>query len=383
MRSPAAATAAEATEADPAVPTASKTSDSEKAGGEREKEEAGAPPESEDIFSRVEEERKRAGSVFAWKKAEAKKLAEEGERREKINFAKSGGFYIPNARGEQVLTVLGRLIGQPLSDRPTCFQLYSEREGNGVSTLLRHYVRRRTELLLSERAESGRDIKTRKNPPGTRSVSKKETLRADPTTFRGLYVEAPKERRRMRLLAETVAGTLGELLPGKMSLSDGKDKIERHLLKNRVAVFAIDHFERLMGPQESKLRSRWRSALLSIAETTGIPIIAAGNKKAYEATRKEHRFASRFKPVELALWDGGAQAQDLLSAYDEVLPLASEAPLTGAFDLEMLARRVSWGSEGRLAKIDALVRRAGAEAIKDGSERVEAPHFAKAEERLS
>jgi len=138
--------------------------------------------------------------------------------------------------------------------------------------------------------------------------------------------------------------------------------------KMGVRMLIVDEIHHLIAGSLNRQRE-FRNALKSLGNETKVCIVAAGTEEAYNAFAADPQMSSRFVPYVLPKWSAGQDMGILLASLEGRMPLKKASNLASVEMMLEIDRR----AEGPLGDVCDLVRTAGVEAIRSGTEQITLP----------
>lgn len=255
---------------------------------------------------------------------------------ERLKHVWISGQWIGYERAHQVLQRLEDLYEQPPSHRMPNILLYGD-SNNGKTVIARRFKSQHP---------------ARDDPDG-------ETI-----TVPVLMVEAPSKPDERRLFMSILDEICAPYRP-----NDNPAKLERQVLHYlryvNVKVLVIDEIHNLIAGSLTKQRE-FLNLVKELGNQLQIPVVGVGTPEAIRAVGTDPQLANRFEPVELPRWKLDPSFARLLKTLESALPLGYPSGLSS----RKMAGKVHSMTEGLIGEVSTLLRRAAAQAIRDGTERV-------------
>lgn len=137
------------------------------------------------------------------------------------------------------------------------------------------------------------------------------------------------------------------------------DGLERFQVK----LIIIDELHVLMNTTKLK-KAQMLDTLKYLGNRARISIVAAGTKEAHTAILSDNQLANRFEPLDLPQWKTNGEYRKLLATFEQLLPLKKPSNIQS----QDLALEIYAMSGGWIGEIDALLKRAAIQAIKNKTE---------------
>ena len=251
-------------------------------------------------------------------------------------------------RAELALEHLERLIDYPPCARMPCLLLYGE-SGIGKTMILDRFARKHPASFDARKERQIRPVVVVQMPP------------------------APDERRLYAALLDT--------LGAPFFLSDGLVALEYlalHLLRAaQPRILLIDEVHHLLAGTAREQR-RALNLLKTLANVLQIAVVAVGTRDALQAISSDPQVVSRFEPMELPPWSENDTFRAFLLALVRDLPLRKASPIADRACAQLLLRR----SEGITGRVCWIVAQAAEQAIRSGTETIDAELLDRVSQRL-
>lgn len=130
----------------------------------------------------------------------------------------------------------------------------------------------------------------------------------------------------------------------------------------------IDEFHNLYTGTPFKQRETM-NAIKNLCNSLMIPIVGVGTSEAAQVIRHDPQHASRFMVMQLPLWKPDREFQELLAAFESVLPLRKLSQLYRSESAKLLHEF----SGGNLGDLHLLLTECAKKAIETGTERIDPP----------
>jgi ATP:corrinoid adenosyltransferase len=144
------------------------------------------------------------------------------------------------------------------------------------------------------------------------------------------------------------------------------------LQRMQVKLILMDELHVLMNTTKLK-KAQMLDTLKYIGNRAKISIIGAGTKEAHTAVVSDSQLANRFEPLELPNWKLNTDYRKLLATFEQLLPLKYPSNL----QQKDIAMEIYAMTGGTIGEIDALLKRAAINSVKDGSDIITLEHLKK------
>ena len=134
----------------------------------------------------------------------------------------------------------------------------------------------------------------------------------------------------------------------------------------KVRLLIIDELHNLIAGNLNKQRA-FLNTIKYLSNELQIPLIGVGTNDALVALRTDAQLANRFEPFKLPRWEMGTEYLQLLASFERMLPLRRPS---GLID-ESVALKLLTMSDGLIGELSAILGKAAALAIVNGTERIE------------
>lgn len=242
--------------------------------------------------------------------------------------------WIPYERAVEIERALDDILEHPRSPRMPNALIVGDR-GNGKSSIAKHFARRHT----------GTD------DPG-----------AARRTVPVLLLESPSAPLEVRIYQEVLRTLFSPFHP-KAPVAQLRYQVERTLAEIGTRMLMFDEIHHLLDGGAVQQR-QCLNALKSLANTVGVAIVGFGTERAELVLATDEQLANRFEVLELPIWANRLEWRELLATFERRLPLRKPSGLAEPAVASLLHTR----SGGRLGDLVYLLRRAGTQAIRKGSE---------------
>lgn len=182
-------------------------------------------------------------------------------------------------------------------------------------------------------------------------------------------VQAPNGPRIPQLLSSILAA-LGRPPVAWRSTAQLRVEAYRAMADVGLRLLLIDDLHNVRGPRCAPMLVELRE----IGSCTGVSLAGFATREVADALRQDEQLANRMAPALLPRWrvDEPDYAR-LLATFARHLPLRRPSPLTDPG----LAARVLATADGLIGGVAATLRRAAAEAVRSGHERIDAEILAR------
>ena len=183
-----------------------------------------------------------------------------------------------------------------------------------------------------------------------------------------VFIRAPVKASRRKFFAD-LCGSVNAPYSAKMNIDVLSHRACLAMRDAGVRGIFIDEIQHLVAGTRNDC-----SALLDdIKELScelGIPIIAAGTIRAYQAIKRDEQYLSRFPPIELPIWALDENFVALLRDLESRLCIQP-----GAIANPEVGELICIHSRGLLGRIIGIIKTAKEEAESDGSPEITADHI--------
>jgi AAA+ superfamily predicted ATPase len=108
--------------------------------------------------------------------------------------------------------------------------------------------------------------------------------------------------------------------------------------------------------------------LKNLSNELRLPIVAVGTRDAIRTLHTDTQLSSRFEAFGLPRWELDREFLRLLASFERLLPLAEPSDLTS----RATAVKLHGMSDGTIGELNRILKRAAAQAIREGRERIDA-----------
>lgn len=256
-----------------------------------------------------------------------------GNDAERIEYLKTEKW-IPYPRATQILNKLEELLNEPVRSRMPSLLIIGE-SNNGKTSLVKRFMR---------------------DHPITDGW--------DSAAVPVLYVQAPPVPDERRFY-DDIFSTLCLPFRHRDDPSQKQEMISYYFRKIGTRMLIVDEIHNVLSGSMAKQRA-FMNALKNLSNRLQIPIVLVGTKDALNATSTDMQISSRFKPMNLPLWNFNADFGRLLASIELTLPLRKPSMLT----TKEVAEEIYELSEGNIGDILDVVNEAAMVAMRTGSEQV-------------
>ncbi len=186
----------------------------------------------------------------------------------------------------------------------------------------------------------------------------------------------------VKSLATSLLDSLGDPIPDKGSTVSQTYRLYKLMSKCEVELVILDEFQHIIDRERLKVLNTAADWLKNLVNHTGKPMVLMGMPgadKILDANDQlERRFSSRMT-LEPFGWGTKASEDDFrrfLQVLDENLPFNARSQLASW----ETALRIHYATGGVVGNVMAVVRTATGKAVREGVERIELDHLAKAYE---
>lgn len=243
-------------------------------------------------------------------------------------------LWIPYTRAEDIDQALEDLLNHPPSKRMPNILIIGER-GNGKSSIARHFAARHAHA--DEPGAPQHDVPV-------------------------LLLESPSAPIEVRIYQEILRTLFSPFHP-KAPVSQLRYQVERTLGQIGTRMLIFDELHHLLDGGAVQ-QQQCLNSLKSLSNTVGVALVGLGTARAERVFGSDDQLADRFEVLELPAWTNTVEWRRLLMTFEQRLPLRKPSGLSSPALASLLHER----SGGRLGALVKDLRRAGAKAIRRGTE---------------
>lgn len=245
--------------------------------------------------------------------------------------------WIPYPLASQIYQRITEMYLEPRQQRPECLMVLAP-TGNGKSFVLERF----------------RDT----HPPD-------DNPEGEAARVPILHVEIPEEPTLDSLRVSILKKLFAPTNP-RNNRADRRAEVFEvlHRVGTKVALF--DEVHNLVFASRHE-REKTLAFMRSLGNELRINVIVAGTQDARRTLQSDPQLLNRFELARLPLWRDGDDLRDLLASFEALLPLKHPSELG---DDDQIARFILAKSDGMIAEISKLVRRAAVYAIQSGDEAI-------------
>lgn len=262
---------------------------------------------------------------------EALQLSDE----ERIRYIRRDTF-VPYPAAKAAQKVLGNMLDWPRCSRMPDRLLVSE-TNNGKTALVRRFV----EMHAPQ-----------KNPDGEAAF------------IPIIYVQAPPVPDERRFYA-ALLDAIGMVHRKSQRTDDLFYQVRTLLPKVGLKMIIIDEIHHVLAGS-TKRHHAFLNTIKYLANELAIPMVAVGTQQALYAVQSDSQIDNRFQPLELPRWRCSNVWRQLLSSFEERIPLRKPSDMQDM----LLAERIHAMAEGTIGELATLLKLASIEAIRGGEERI-------------
>lgn len=245
--------------------------------------------------------------------------------------------WIPYARARQAYARIEQLFDDPRQSRPENLAIIAP-TGNGKSMILERF-----------RDQHPADD----NPQG------------DAARVPVLQVEIPEEPT-LDILRVTILKKLFAPYNPRNNRADRRAEVFALLERVGVKVLLVDELHNLLFASTLE-REKTLAFLRALGNELQINVVVAGTQEARRTLQSDPQLLNRFEIQRLPIWRDGEDFRILLASFESLLPLRKPSFLG---DDDNLAGFLLAKSDGLIAELSKLLRRAAAHAIDSGAEAI-------------
>lgn len=130
-------------------------------------------------------------------------------------------------------------------------------------------------------------------------------------------------------------------------------------------ILVIDEIHHILAGS-TKRHHAFLNTVKYIGNELQVPVVGVGTRQALCAVQSDSQIENRFQPLEIPRWKCCNDWRRFLATFEMELPLRKPSELADP----RLAERLHLMSEGTVGELSILLRRAMAEAIRGGEERI-------------
>jgi len=176
---------------------------------------------------------------------------------------------------------------------------------------------------------------------------------------------------------EELLGAMGLPLVGEVSRTRARRMAREALKIIGARMLVIDEIHSLLVGGDRQQRV-FLNVIRLLANDLEMPLVCAGTPEARRALLADNGLADRFESVELPRWTNGLAFRRLLASFAAILPLRKPSDL----DHEQVRSSILKLSDGVTVRIVRLLERLAVDAIRRGSECIEASSLDALPERV-
>jgi len=255
----------------------------------------------------------------------------------RIRYIKNRFIFIEYIAGKEVIKEILDLFEQPVRPRMEGMALISP-TGNGKTTLIERFIKEYASII-------GNLVR----------------------------VEIP-ERATLKEFYADVLAKLGNPVSTTKSTGDLRRKIIEELKTQKVKMLFVDEIHNLLDSRREHLKDVL-NGLKSLNNKAQIPIVLIGIELTSQILAKDDQVKDRYFSFELPIWSyqkgktkeikaRNKPLKDLLATFEANLPLKKKSELHS----DGLVSQIHQKSQGKIGRIDWIIRRAAVKAIQDGTE---------------
>lgn len=259
--------------------------------------------------------------------------------KERINFIRQTNW-IDYPFAKKILTKIEDIFDSPKSMRPRGMLLYGD-SNNGKTALLKKFYREFGEGETID--EDGDVVYTMPIVYATASSSSDESR---------MYID--------------ILSSMNVPVNHNEKVTKKEEELLYYLELMQTKMIIIDEIHSILRGPYNKM-THLMTALKTITNRTGIPIILAGTQDAMSAVTIDNQTKSRFKPQELPLWSNDDNFLRFVATMEAMIPLKKASNLYANYDLLSYIHSLSNGCIGEAVTI---IKDASIYAIRNKAEQI-------------
>ena len=179
-----------------------------------------------------------------------------------------------------------------------------------------------------------------------------------------VYVQAPPVPQEHRFYA-ILLDAIGVMHRRSYRTNELFYQVRNLLPKVGLKMLIIDEIHHILAGS-TKNHHAFLNTLKYIGNELLVPVVGAGTRQALFAVQSDSQIENRFQPLEIPRWKCSNEWRRFLATFELELPLRKPSDLAEP----RLAERLHLMSEGTVGELSGLLKRAMAEAIRGGEERI-------------
>lgn len=263
----------------------------------------------------------------------------ERSNKDRIDFIdKETWIAYPYAK--TVLEKMERLFNEPPKTRKEGMLLYGP-STNGKTTILKQFIRL--------------------HKPGEYQDGEGNMIEMHPV----LYIMAPPTPDESRLYANILSG-LHVPYRERDPITTKQSLVEHYLKLMNTHLLIIDEIHNVLSGTYAKRRI-FMNALKNLSNTLSLSIVLSGTYEAMSAISVDDQIRSRFRPMELPIWENDQHFAIMMATLEKMLPLRKSSDL---YTNKKLLAQIHHKCSGSIGEAINLVKFAAIKAIESGSESI-------------